>query len=296
MRHHVEKTFFYLTNIFNDVFLFLDSSGVGQLIISQKIIKEANPPSSTTTAASASTSSGTYVINKPGTFLQSQQMSVNKPNKFVFINRNTMKPCPNIISRSSLSQPLTKYTKVVVTNPKASSTTIVPRPGTHFTTTSTSPIASTVKKINLQALNHSTLTPTRPPGILNVQTKNLPQIQIINNPNATFISTDKPQIRNIVVKSGGLKQLPSHLTTQLLNRNLTVRKLPPGSVTITSSPLHAGSSSVVAASDVSASVDNALSSSPASSSSSSASTTIQTSPKIITLNPINRTTPTSKSD
>ncbi|XP_037818055.1 KAT8 regulatory NSL complex subunit 3 isoform X2 [Lucilia sericata] len=270
------------------------SSGVGQLIISQKIIKEANPPSTTTPAATASTSSGTYVINKPGTFLQSQQIVGNKPNKVVFINRNTMKPCPNILSRSNISQQLNKYTKVVLTNPKTATTTLVPRPGTHITTTSTSPIASTVKQINLQALNHATTTspvttPTRPSGILNVQTKNLPQIQIINNPNATFISTDKPQIRNIVVKSGGLKQLPPHLTTQLLNRNLTVRKLPPGSVTITSSPVHTS-----AAQDVATAIDTA-SSSPASSSSSSASN-IQTSPKIITLNPINRTTPTTKGD
>ncbi|XP_065367189.1 KAT8 regulatory NSL complex subunit 3 isoform X1 [Calliphora vicina] len=262
------------------------SSGVGQLIISQKIIKEANPTSTTTAVATASTSSGTYVINKPGTFLQSQQMSGNKPNKVVFINRNTMKPCPNILSRSNISQQLNKYTKVVLTNSKTAGTTLVTRPGTHLTTT-TSPIASTVKQINLQALNHASTaspgsTPTRPSGILNVQTKNLPQIQIINNPNATFISTDKPQIRNIVVKSGGLKQLPPHLSTQLLNRNLTVRKLPPGSVTITSSPVHAQD------------IDNA-SSSPASSSSSSASN-IQTSPKIITLNPINRTTPTTKGD
>lgn len=213
-------------------------------------------------------------------------MSGNKPNKVVFINRNTMKPCPNILSRSNISQQLNKYTKVVLTNTKTAGTTLVTRPGTHLTTT-TSPIASTVKQINLQALNHASTastgsTPTRPSGILNVQTKNLPQIQIINNPNATFISTDKPQIRNIVVKSGGLKQLPPHLTTQLLNRNLTVRKLPPGSVTITSSPVHAQD------------IDNA-SSSPASSSSSSASN-IQTSPKIITLNPINRTTPTTKGD
>ncbi|KNC24103.1 hypothetical protein FF38_06286 [Lucilia cuprina] len=269
------------------------SSGVGQLIISQKIIKEANPPSTTTPAATASTSSGTYVINKPGTFLQSQQIVGNKPNKVVFINRNTMKPCPNILSRSNISQQLNKYTKVVLTNSKTATATLVPRPGTHITT-STSPIASSVKQINLQTLNHSTTTspvttPTRPSGILNVQTKNLPQIQIINNPNATFISTDKPQIRNIVVKSGGLKQLPPHLTTQLLNRNLTVRKLPPGSVTITSSPVHTS-----AAQDVVTAIDTA-SSSPASSSSSSASN-IQTSPKIITLNPINRTTPTTKGD
>lgn len=266
------------------------------MIISQKIIKEANPSSTTASASpvSAATTSGTYVINKPaGTFLQSQQ--VNKPGKVVFINRNSMKPCPNIISRSNIGQQLNKYTKVVVTNPKTTANTLVSRPTTQITTPTTSPIASSVKQINLQALNQGastspSSTATRPSNIINVQTKNLPQIQIINNPNATFISTDKPQIRNIVVKPGGLKQLPPHLTTQLLNRNLTVRKLPPGSVTITSSPVTTGTSAS-ATQDVS---DNA-SASPASSSSSSASN-IQTSPKIITLNPINRTTPTTKGD
>ncbi|KAM7343581.1 reduction in Cnn dots 1 isoform 2-T2 [Cochliomyia hominivorax] len=285
------------------------SSGVGQLIISQKIIKEANSPATTATtpAATASTSSGTYVINKPGTFLQTQTLSGTKPNKVVFINRNTMKPCSNIISRTNLAQQLNKYTKVVVTNPKTASSTLVTRPGTHLTTPTTSPIASTVKQINLQALNHtsasissSSTTPNRPSGILNVQTKNLPQIQIINNPNATFISTDKPQIRNIVVKPGGLKQLPPHLTTQLLNRNLTVRKLPPGSVTITSSPVPNTSqlSTAVVAANASAAPDVAADSATSSptSSVSSAASTIQTSPKIITLNPINRTTPTTKSE
>lgn len=270
------------------------SSGVGQLIISQKIIKEANSVSGSSPAATASTSSGTYAINKPGTFLQSPHMSVNKPNKVVFINRSTMKPCPNIISRSNIAQQLPKYTKVVVTNSKNASTTIVPRPGT-ISAAGTTPMTSSVKQINLQALNQgasgSTISnPLRTAGgILNVQTKNLPQIQIINNPNASFMSTDKPQIRNIVVKSGGLKQLPTHLTTQLLNRNLTVRKLPPGSVTITSTPVQQ------AAQDV-AGLENASSSSPASSTSSAASTTIQSSPKVITLNPINRTTPTSNAD
>lgn len=302
----MSETFYNLINIIHHIFIFYSvsasSSGVGQLIISQKIIKEANTPTS-----------GTYVINKPGSIMQSQQLS-NKPNKVVFINRNTMKPCSSIISRPSLPQQMSKYTKVVVTNSKSpSGGSIVPRAGTHLSTvggssSSPSALASSVKKINIQPLssassssNSPTSTPTRSPGgILNVQTKNLPQIQIINNPNATLISTDKPQIRNIVVKPGGLKQLPPHLTSQLLNRNLTVRKLVnlvpatksttaastvgggvgPG-VSITTSPVSTTAADVVVS-------DSAVS---------SPSATIQTSPKIITLNPLSRTsTPTSKSD
>ncbi|XP_073844658.1 reduction in Cnn dots 1 isoform X2 [Musca autumnalis] len=289
------------------------SSGVGQLIISQKIIKEANTPptiSTTSGGVSSTSGSGTYVINKPGTIIQSQQLGVNKPNKVVFINRNTMKPCPNIISRTSLPQQMPKYTKVVVTNSKSpAGASIIPRAGAHLTntglgSTTTSPLASTVKKINIQPLsstssssNSPSTTPTRSSaGILNVQTKNLPQIQIINNPNATLISTDKPQIRNIVVKPGGLKQLPPHLTTQLLNRNLTVRKLvnivpATKSTTITGS---SGSGVSITATSVPSLVAATSSSTDAdASSSANAATTIQTSPKIITLNPLSRTsTPT----
>uniref|UniRef100_T1PBB4 Alpha/beta hydrolase n=1 Tax=Musca domestica TaxID=7370 RepID=T1PBB4_MUSDO len=286
------------------------SSGVGQLIISQKIIKEANTPTISTSGGPTTSSSGTYVINKPGTIIQPQQIGANKPNKVVFINRNTMKPCPSIISRSSLSQQMPKYTKVVVTNSKSpTGASIIPRAGSHLTSGGTSPLASTVKKINIQPLssasstsNSPTTTPTRSStGILNVQTKNLPQIQIINNPNATLISTDKPQIRNIVVKPGGLKQLPPHLTSQLLNRNLTVRKLVnlvpatksttitagssgSGGVTISSSPVP----SIVAANPTS--ITSTPTEAELSSSASANNATIQTSPKIITLNPLSRTT------
>ncbi|XP_059225572.1 KAT8 regulatory NSL complex subunit 3 isoform X2 [Stomoxys calcitrans] len=255
------------------------SKGVGQLIISQKIIKEANTPPTITSGTS-----GTYVINKPGTIIQSPQLG-NKPNKVVFINRNSMKPCPNIISRTSLTPQLPKYTKVVVTNSKLSSSpTIIPRVGSSITTTS--PQASTVKKINIQPFSSSSassITTRTAGGILNVPTKNLPQIQIINNPNASLIASDKPQIRNIVVKPGGLKQIPSHLTSQLLNRNLTVRKLVNLVPATKSSPTAIGGGvSVATASTTSDGVIPNSDTSP--------SATIQSSPKIITLNPLNRTT------
>ncbi|XP_075165999.1 reduction in Cnn dots 1 isoform X2 [Haematobia irritans] len=260
------------------------SSGVGQLIISQKIIKEANSPSTITSGAS----SGSYVINKPGTIVQSQAFG-NKPNKVVFINRNSMKPCPSIISRTNITQQMPKYTKVVVTNSKApTGATIVPRAIT--TSSTSSPQTTSVKKINIQSLSSTSSsssspssTPTRSPaGILNVQTKNLPQIQIINNPNATLISTDKPQIRNIVVKPGGLKQLPTHLTSHLLNRNLTVRKLVNLVPATKSSTAAIGTGNVAVTTSPTSDAVNASDSSP--------TATIQTSPKIITLNPLNRST------
>ncbi|KAL9919968.1 reduction in Cnn dots 1 isoform 1-T1 [Glossina fuscipes fuscipes] len=212
----------------------VSSSGVGKLIISQKIIKEANATSSTSVSPSTNTP---FVLNKPGTIIQPQLN--HKASNVVFINRNTMKPCTSILSRQ-----IPKYTKVVV-NPKTSVATLVPRPGAQI-----SPItgSSGVQQISLKTLSavttagtSSSTTPSRP--ILNVS---VPHIQIIKNGTGSVLSTDKQQVRNIVVKPGGIKQLPAHLETQMLNRNLTVRKLVSvvpvskstvtGNVTISSSP------------------------------------------------------------
>uniref|UniRef100_A0A1B0A4L3 KANSL3 helical domain-containing protein n=1 Tax=Glossina pallidipes TaxID=7398 RepID=A0A1B0A4L3_GLOPL len=259
----------------------VSSSGVGQLIISQKIIKEANATPSTSASPATSTP---FVLNKPGTIIQPQLNS--KANNVVFINRNTMKPCTSILSRQ-----IPKYTKVVV-NPKTSVATLVPRPGAQI-----SPITSSsgVQQISLKTLSavttagtSSSTTPGRP--ILNVS---VPHIQIIKNGTGSVLSTDKQQVRNIVVKPGGIKQLPAHLKTQLLNRNLTVRKLVSvvpvskstvtGNVTISSSPVVA--QPVATVKEATPSDISEANNSPNLTSASPTTTGIQTSPKIITLKP-----------
>ncbi|XP_067627115.1 KAT8 regulatory NSL complex subunit 3 isoform X2 [Eurosta solidaginis] len=283
--------------------------GVGQLIISQKIIKEANSPtsnSSVVAVTSPKTGGGNYIINKTSTspIVQQATQQTNKQNKVVFINRNTMKPYPNIISRSNVSQQLPKYTKVVVTNPKTSATTLVPRPATTQISANTtnsgsagSPIVSSVKKVNLQALKSPVSIGARQTsGILNVSTKSLPQVQIIGTTagtaaisssvgNTTNTSTPTVVGRSIVLKPGGLKQITPQLKTQLLNRNLTVRKvvniLPTAkavSGTSTSPTVTIVGQSPTAAQDVGSNGGN------------NSTTSIQTSPKVITLNPINAQT------
>lgn len=268
-----------------------NSSNIGQLIISQQIIKEPNISNTV-----SSSTAGTYVINNKSIIPQSTQQiassssSASKPNKVVFINRNTMKPCPNIISRSNVAQQLPKYTKVVVTNPKTAATTLVQRANTQSTGT---PIVSSVKQVNIQTLKSpvpsavsqvaGAASSASTSGILNVGTK---QIQILSTtaPTTTTaavvtsgaaVATDKAQIRNIVVKPGGLKQIPPHLKTQLLNRNLTVRKL------------------VNLVPATKATTSNSQDNSVAVISTAGGTSAMQTSPKIITLNPINPSAGTS---
>uniref|UniRef100_A0A0K8UD01 KAT8 regulatory NSL complex subunit 3 n=2 Tax=Bactrocera latifrons TaxID=174628 RepID=A0A0K8UD01_BACLA len=293
-----------------------NTSGVGQLIISQKIIKEATSTGSSTTGTvttSPKTGGGTYIINKTigsPILQQTTQSSANKQNKVVFINRSTMKPCPNIISRSNVAQQLPKYTKVVVTNPKTSATTLVPRPAMQLTTTQlpvgtasgSSPLVSSVKQVNLQTLKSPlSIGARQTSGILNVSTKSLPQVQIISttaggaaipstvgsntgNPTATSsgssVLNDRPQIRNIVVKPGGLKQIPA-LTSHVFNRNLTVRKM----VNIISGTNPVSSSSTAPGVSIVAQTTTAQDISQNNVAGTTSS--IQTSPKVITLNPIN---------
>lgn len=260
---------------------------------------------------SPKTGGGTYIINKAigsPILQQTTQTSGNKQNKVVFINRNTMKPCPNIISRSTVTQQLPKYTKVVVTNPKTSATTLVPRPAMQLTTTQlpvvtasgSTPLVSSVKQVNLQTLKSPvSISARQTSGILNVSTKSLPQVQIISttaggagipptvgsitntgNPTGTTsgssVLTDRPQIRNIVVKPGGLKQIPA-LTSHVFNRNLTVRKM----VNIISGTNPPSSSST------SPGVSIVAQTTTPQDSSQNTTSSIQTSPKVITLNPIN---------
>ncbi|KAL5287664.1 KANSL3 family protein [Megaselia abdita] len=145
------------------------------------------------------TSTSTVTSGVPG-----NAIDANKPKKVVFINRTTMKPCPNIISKSTVP-PLHKYSKVVVTNPKSSAGTLVTR------------------QISVQPPKPTTSSP----GVLNVQQK-----PIIINMNADKLTGKPQQIlklgdpikKTFVFKTatGGLKNITG---IKPINRNLTVRKI-----------------------------------------------------------------------
>lgn len=168
------------------------------------------------------TSTSTVTSGVPGNTLDS-----NKPKKVVFINRTTMKPCPNIISKSTVP-PLHKYSKVVVTNPKSSAGTLVTRAqGTDAITNLPSAeksIVSHVRQINIQ----SPKTVTSNAGVLNVQQK-----PIIINVNADKVTGKAQQIlklgdpikKTFVFKTASGGTLKNITGIKPINRNLTVRKI-----------------------------------------------------------------------
>lgn len=151
----------------------------------------------------------------------------NKPKKVVFINRTTMKPCPNIISKSTVP-PLHKYSKVVVTNPKSSAGTLVTRAQGTDAITTISPvdksIVSHVRQINIQSPKIATSSA----GVLNVQQK-----PIIINVNADKVSGKTQPIlklgdpikKTFVFKTASGGTLKNITGIKPINRNLTVRKI-----------------------------------------------------------------------
>lgn len=200
--------------------------------------------------SSSSPSSGTLLLN-------TNALNKSKTGKVVFINRNTMKPCPNIISKSAV--PSMKYTKVVVTNPKTSQPSLVTRATSsseqNLIISDTSGIGSdgnnkqvtskswtyTIQK-QQQTPPQSTqqqpsivkTTPTS--GILNVSLPSSSKSQQYQ-PIILNIDSDKTTVKNMikvdtsqmtktfVLKQGGLvKPLPIFKSSQL-NKNLTVKKV-----------------------------------------------------------------------
>ncbi|KAH8348646.1 hypothetical protein KR084_009456 [Drosophila pseudotakahashii] len=213
------------------------------LIISQKIIKEANkPPGMVTTSGSmtGATKSGNIVLNKglQQLFTPAPGGTVASQNKVVYLNRSTIKPMGNVVTGTHrvpiriVSSP--KTGGAVTTTTTASSSPIMVDPATGSLVTS-------VKTVNVQ-----TIKPTgsglaqgtlRQAGT--VGNKSYPQFQVINSSTpgtSKAVSGDgKTPVRNIYFKSAiGLKQLP----VQMLGNRI------PGGAVVSSS---AATSSVAAA-------------------------------------------------
>ncbi|XP_017049719.1 uncharacterized protein LOC108093882 isoform X3 [Drosophila ficusphila] len=182
------------------------------LIISQKIIKEANkPPGMVTTSGTAKP--GNIVLNKGlhQLLTQSPGGAVSSQNKVVYLNRSTMKPVGNVVTGGHrlpirfVSSP--KPGGVVATTTTSSSSPLLVDPATGSLVTS-------VKTVNVQSIKPSTSGLAQ--GTLrqagNVVTKTYPQFQVINSASGTAktVSGDgKTPIRNIYFKSAtGLKQVP----------------------------------------------------------------------------------------
>ncbi|XP_037950747.1 KAT8 regulatory NSL complex subunit 3-like [Teleopsis dalmanni] len=256
------------------------TSNVGQLIINPQLRKDG------TTAVT------TLALSKPGTIMSNTQ-SGNK-GKVVFINRNNMKPCSSIISRNNL-QGLTKYAKVVVNKTEGATTStsstvqttrcntqITQIGGTNHTIT---PISSAVKQVNIQPIK----TLGSGSRIVNIGSKITPQYKIISTANSgTVLATGNGEnVRNIVIKSA-IKPMPANMNTQLINRNLVVRKFVKP-LTGGINPKITSSINVINSTSTSSNSNIAplLQDGGSEMNSNVGTTAIQTSPKIITLNPVN---------
>ncbi|XP_055854830.1 KAT8 regulatory NSL complex subunit 3 isoform X2 [Episyrphus balteatus] len=280
-----------LTNIFDMPIIFADNDGnLTESVSISKAPITTSTPIVLTQPSVTQNKGGTYVINTSALQQQQQQQLQQqqqkpKTNKVVFINRNTMKPCPNIISRSPNVPQLQKYAKVVVKNPNTSTSSLVSRPAQTQQLIKTSD--RIIKPLNLHGIKStsplaSSVTPTMPstssPGILNLK-----QFQIVNmdpdkkkfiksipptTQNTTTTATitgnvvaagavvGSPQTLNktVFIKQSGLKPLPDHLKPQFLAKNVTVRKLvnlvptakTSGVITTTVSQLQSGAAAATA--------------------------------------------------
>ncbi|XP_055923580.1 KAT8 regulatory NSL complex subunit 3 [Eupeodes corollae] len=273
-----------LSNIFDMPIIFADNDGnITESVSISKAPISTSTPIVIGQPSVAPNKGGTYVINTSALqqqqqqHQQQQQQQKPKPNKLVFINRNTMKPCPNIISRSTNVPQLQKYTKVVVKNPNTSASSLVARPaqGQQQLIKTTDRI---IKPLNLQGIKStSPLTAsasTSSPGILNLKqfqivnidpdkkkfVKTVPSTSQTQTTTATITgnpaTTTTPQTLNktVFIKQSGLKPLPEHLKPQFLAKNVTVRKLvnlvptakTSGVITTTVSQLQSGAAAATA--------------------------------------------------
>nr|XP_016929225.1 KAT8 regulatory NSL complex subunit 3 isoform X2 [Drosophila suzukii] len=219
------------------------SANKSPLIISQKIIKEANkPPGMVTTSGSISgaTKSGNIVLNKSlqQLFTPAPGGTVPSQNKLVYLNRNTIKPMGNVVTGTH------RVPIRIVSSPKTGGVTAT-------TTASNSPImvdpatgslVTSVKTVNVQ-----TIKPTgsglaqgtlRQAG--SVGNKSYSQFQVINSgtpvTSKTVSGDGKTPVRNIYFKSAtGLKQVP----VQMLGN-----RIPGGAVVSSSGTTSSGASAV----------------------------------------------------
>ncbi|XP_017015372.2 KAT8 regulatory NSL complex subunit 3 isoform X8 [Drosophila takahashii] len=212
------------------------SANKSPLIISQKIIKEANkPPGMVTNSGgiSGATKSGNIVLNKglQQLFTPAPGGTVASQNKVVYLNRNTIKPMGNVVTGTH------RVPIRIVSSPKTG--------GAVTTTASSSPImvdpatgslVTSVKTVNVQ-----TIKPTQ--GTLRqagaVGSKGYSQFQVINSTTGaskTVSGDGKTPVRNIYFKSAiGLKQLP----VQMLGN-----RIPGGAVVSSSAATSSGAAAL----------------------------------------------------
>ncbi|XP_043644810.1 KAT8 regulatory NSL complex subunit 3 isoform X7 [Drosophila teissieri] len=188
------------------------SASKSPLIISQKIIKEANKPSGMVSSGSLGGVSkpGNIVLNKglQQLLTPSTGGTLTTQNKVVYLNRSTIKPMGNMVSGAH------RVPIRIVSSPKTG--------GAVTTTASSSPIMvdPATGSLVTKTVNVQTIKPTgsvlaqgtiRQAG--SVGSKAYPQFQMINTgasgSSKTVAGDGKGSVRNIYFKSAtGLKQLP----------------------------------------------------------------------------------------
>ncbi|XP_016973612.1 uncharacterized protein LOC108040603 isoform X6 [Drosophila rhopaloa] len=211
------------------------------LIISQKIIKEANKPPGIVTSSgsiSGATKPGNIVLNKGlhQLFTQSPGGTVAGQNKVVYLNRNTMKPVGNMVPGAH------RVPIRIVSSPKTGGVTTTASSSPLLVDPATGSLVSGVKTVNVQTIKPTATGLAQ--GTLrqagNVSNKTYPQFQVINsNPRGTpkTVSSDgKTPIRNIYIQSAaGIKQVPVQMVAN---------RVPGGAVVSSSASSSSGASAV----------------------------------------------------
>ncbi|KAH8269591.1 hypothetical protein KR018_010001, partial [Drosophila ironensis] len=187
------------------IFLFIAvpirSGNKAPLIISQKIIKEANKPPgmvSTGTIASAAKPGTNIVINKNLQQLFTSSTTVPGQNKVVYLNRNSIKPVTG-----AHRVPIR-----IMSNPKTGgpSTLAAGASGSLLLDGSTGSLVPGIKTVNVQTIKPGA-SQLSAGAIRHTVAKPFQQFQVINSPagSSTVASEAKP-LRNIYFKAGhGMK-------------------------------------------------------------------------------------------
>lgn len=171
------------------------------LIISQKIIKEANKPSSMVTTNKPGTN---IVLNKGLHQLLTPSPVGGGQNKVVYLNRSSIKPVTG-----GHRVPIR-----IVSSPKTGGASNTATSSPLLVDPATGALVPSVKTVNIQAIKPT--TSSLPPGALrhagnvSLGNKTYQQFQVINSPaGSTTVSADGKAVRNIYFKSAaGLKQVP----------------------------------------------------------------------------------------
>ncbi|XP_043066217.1 uncharacterized protein Rcd1 isoform X3 [Drosophila bipectinata] len=186
------------------------------LIISQKIIKEANKPSGMVTTSKPGTN---IVLNKGLHQLLTPSPVGGGQNKVVYLNRNSIKPVTGA-HRVPIRIVSSPKTSVPSNTSSATSSPLLVDPATGS-------LVPSVKTVNIQTIKPTTTS--LPAGALRnvtVGNKTYQQFQVINSPaGSTSVSADGKAVRNIYFKSAaGLKQVP----VQMIANRVGSSTAPPG--------------------------------------------------------------------